>query len=110
MSRLGQLQNYLWNVQRLVSAGTWLQWLGEEHCTLVKSLSQISEREDNSEVRLNVACYAKATIAGRGFSEGGTHEETLRPQNQEGESRRWLERLTMIEDKGVDERSIVTRD
>ena len=33
-------------------------------------------------------CYAKATNAGRGFSEGGTHEETLCPQDQEGESRR----------------------
>ena len=54
MSRLGQLQNYLQNVQRLVSDGTWLQRLREEHCTLVKSLSQILERGDNSEVRLNV--------------------------------------------------------
>ena len=54
LSRLGQLWNYLWNVWRLVSDGTWLQQLREEHCTLVKSLSQISECGDNSEVRLNV--------------------------------------------------------
>ena len=27
------------------------------------------------------ACYAKATSVGRRFSEGGTHEETLRPQD-----------------------------
>ena len=26
-------------------------------------------------------CYAKATSVGRRFSEGGTHEETLRPQD-----------------------------
>ena len=25
LSRLGQLQNYFWNIQRLVSDGTWLQ-------------------------------------------------------------------------------------
>ena len=28
-------------------------------------------------------CYAKATTAGRRLSEGGTHEEMLRPQDQE---------------------------
>ena len=32
-------------------------------------------------------CYAKATTAGRRFSEGGTHEETLHPQDQEGDLR-----------------------
>ena len=47
LSRLGQLRNYLRNVRRLVSDGTWLQRLGEEHCALVKSLSRISERGDN---------------------------------------------------------------
>ena len=52
LSRLGQLRNYLRNVRRLVSDRTWLQQLGEERCTLVKSLSWISERRDNSEVRL----------------------------------------------------------
>ena len=26
-------------------------------------------------------CYTKATSVGRRFSEGGTHEETLRPQD-----------------------------
>ena len=52
--RLAQLQNYLWNIQRLVSDKTWLQQLREECCTLVKSLSWISEYRDNSEVRLNV--------------------------------------------------------
>ena len=51
----GQLWNYLQNVWRLVSDGIWLQQLGEECCTLVKSLSWISEHGDNSEVRLNVA-------------------------------------------------------
>ena len=51
VSRLGQLWNYLQNVQRLVSDRTWLQQLGEEHCTLVKSLSQILECRDNSEVK-----------------------------------------------------------
>ena len=38
LSRLGQLWNYLQNIWRLVSDGTWLQWLGEEHCTLVNSV------------------------------------------------------------------------
>ena len=38
-----------------MSDGTWLQRLGEERCALVKSLSQILEHGDNSEVRLNVA-------------------------------------------------------
>ena len=52
LSRPGQLRNYLWNVRRLVSNGTWLQRLGEEHCALVKSLSRISECGDNSEARL----------------------------------------------------------
>ena len=51
VSRPGQLQNNLQNVQRLVSDRTWLQQLGEEHCTLVKSLSQILECRDNSEVK-----------------------------------------------------------
>ena len=54
LSRLGQLWNYLWNVRRLVSDRTWLQRLGEERCTLVKSLSWILEHRDNSEIRLNV--------------------------------------------------------
>ena len=52
LSRPGQLQNYLRNVQRLVSDATWLQRLREEHCALVKSLSRISEHGDNLEVRL----------------------------------------------------------
>ena len=32
-------------------------------------------------------CYAKTTTAGWRFSEEGTHEETLHPQDQEGELR-----------------------
>ena len=32
-----------------------------------------------------VVCYAKATSVGRRFSEGGTHEEMLRPQDLKGE-------------------------
>ena len=32
------------------------------------------------EKRISV-CYAKATLVGRRFSEGGTHEETLLPQD-----------------------------
>ena len=39
----------------LVSDGTWLQRLRKECCTLVKSLFQISEWGDNSEVTLNIA-------------------------------------------------------
>ena len=38
-----------------MSDRTWLQQLGGEHCTLVKSLSQILECRDNLEVRFNVA-------------------------------------------------------
>ena len=38
-------------------------------------------------------CYAKATTVGRRLSEGGTHEETLRPQDQEEE---------LQENKGVE--------
>ena len=55
VSRSDQLQNYLWNVRRLVSDGTWLQRLGEECCAIVKSLSWISKHGDNLEVRLNAA-------------------------------------------------------
>ena len=68
LSRPGQLRNYLQNVQRLVSDGTWLQQLGEERCALVKPLSQISERGDNSEVRLNVA-QQRSQVVFRGESE-----------------------------------------
>ena len=68
VSRPGQLQNYLRNVQRLVSDGTWLQRLGEEHCALVKSLSWILECGDNSEVRLNVA-QQQSRVVFRGESE-----------------------------------------
>ena len=32
-------------------------------------------------------CYAKATSVGRRFAEGGTHEETLRPQGSKEEWR-----------------------
>ena len=39
LSRPGQLWNYLQNIWRLVSDGTWLQQLGEERCALVKTLS-----------------------------------------------------------------------
>ena len=51
-----------------MSDGTWLQQLGEEHCTLVKSLSQISEHGDNSEVRLNIA-QQQSQVVFRGESE-----------------------------------------
>ena len=68
VSRPGQLRNYLWNVQRLVSDRTWLQRLGEECCTLVKSLSQILECRDNSEVRLNIVQW-RSQVAFRGESE-----------------------------------------
>ena len=68
VSRLGQLWNYLQNIQRLVSDRTWLQQLGEERCALVKSLSQISECRDNLEVRLNVA-QQRSRVVFRGKSE-----------------------------------------
>ena len=68
LSRLGQLWNYLPNIRRLVSDGTWLQQLGEEHCALVKSLSQISECGDNSEVRLNIT-QRRNRVVFRGKSE-----------------------------------------
>ena len=61
LSRPGQLQNYLQNVWRLVSDGTWLQQLGEERCALVKSLSQISEHGDNLEVRLQRCTVTKSS-------------------------------------------------
>ena len=68
LSRPGQLRNYLRNVWRLVSDGTWLQQLREECCALVKSLSRISECGDNSEVRLNVAQW-RSRVVFRGESE-----------------------------------------
>ena len=68
LSRLGQLRNYLQNVRRLVSDRTWLQRLREEHVTLVKSLSWISECGDNSEVRLNIAQWWSKVVF-RGESE-----------------------------------------
>ena len=34
-------------------------------------------------IQFKSSCYVKATLVGRGFSEGGTHEETLRPQGLE---------------------------
>ena len=68
LSKPGQLQNYLQNIQRLVSDGTWLQWLGEVHCTLVKSLSQILECRDNSDVKLNIAQWWSQVVF-RGESE-----------------------------------------
>ena len=68
LSRLGQLQNYLQNIQRLVSDGTWLQQLGEEHCALVKSLSWILKCRDNSEVKLNVT-QRQNQVVFRGESE-----------------------------------------
>ena len=37
--------------------------------------------------RFSGACYAKATSVDWGFSEGGTHEETLRPQDLEWNKR-----------------------
>ena len=55
-----------------------------------------------------VSCYAKATSIGRRFSEGGTHEETLRPQDlgrkvrENGGPR---VKSTMVQDGGVDKRS-----
>ena len=67
-SRPGQFQNYLQNIQRLVSDVTCLQWLGEECCALVKSLSQMSEHRDNSEVRLNIAQW-QSQVVFRGESE-----------------------------------------
>ena len=74
VSRLGQLQNYLWNVQRLVSDGTWLQRLREECCALVKSLSQMLERGDNLEIRLNVA-QQQSRVVFRGESETLTEDQ-----------------------------------
>ena len=61
VSRLDQLWNNLQNVQRLVSDRTWLQQLGEEHCTLVKSLSRISEHGDNLGVRLQCCTAMKSS-------------------------------------------------
>ena len=38
-------------------------------------------QEKTPPASLVIQCYAKATSVGRRFSEGGTHEETLRPQD-----------------------------
>ena len=43
--------------------------------------------ENPREITAPNKCYAKATTTGWRFSEGGTHEEMLRPQGQEGELR-----------------------
>ena len=51
-----------------MSDRTWLQQLGEEHCNLVKSLSQISDRRDNLEVRLNIT-QQQSQVVFRGESE-----------------------------------------
>ena len=42
---------------------------------------------DGTTLSFDPTCYAKATIAGRRLSEGGTHEEMLHPQDQEEELR-----------------------
>ena len=42
---------------------------------------------DRTRFQHGVLCYVKATITGRRVSEGGTHEEMLRPQDQERENR-----------------------
>ena len=62
-----------------------------------------------SSILVDVKCYVKATTAGWRFSEGGTHEETLRPQDQEGELR-GNKRSRMTRNWGVDEWPTVTRD
>ena len=79
------------------------------------------DSEDSEDIAEGCKCYAKANTAGRRFSEGGTHEETLHPQDQRGESRgnKRLRRTgswrvnkgsMMTGDSEVDERLTTTRD
>ena len=64
------------------------------NCTEVHSVPSLNHPSAREDVRMIAAhaqiakgncCYAKATTADWRFSEGGTHEETLHPQDQEGE-------------------------
>ena len=56
-------------------------------------------------------CYAKATFIGRGFFEGGTHEETLRPQDHKERSiKDEIDDGEGLETNGIDEQPTGTRD